>query len=391
MKKILFVIDTLRMGGAEKSLVTLLKAIDKNKYDIDLLVFEEGGVLEAEVPSGINIIYVDDITRAMTLEFRKYARDLLRKGYIMACLQRILLSIEAKKGEKKRFGWNKIKRYIPKHQKKYDIAISYLEGAPAFYVLDKVNAKKKIGWIHIDMTGRIVSDEERLYYSRFDYLATISDVCKNAFVQLFPETEKKISIIENIVLEDDVKQKAEEKADLSNWSSDCINLVTVGRLDVQKGIDIGIRACKVLREKGIPVCWHVYGKGSQQKYLEELIEENHLEDIFILEGMKTNPYPYMKKADIIVQPSRFEGKSIVLDEAKILGKAIVVTRYPSVTDQIVDGETGVIVDINPEAIAEGIERIINNSELKHTMEIACQKAESRRDKVLKELYAIIDC
>lgn len=391
MKKVLFVIDTLRMGGAEKSLVTLLKAINKEKYDIDLLVFEQGGVLESEVPQEVNIVYVDEVTQAMTLEFRKYGKNLLKKGMILACFQRVRLSLEAKKGKKIRFSWNRIKRYVPMWEKRYDIAISYLEGSPAYYVLDKVSAEKKIGWIHIDMTGRKVTKEEREYYAQFDYLVTISDVCKNAFIRLFPETEKKIFIIENIVLKDEVKKKAEEQVDFTNWSDGCVNLVTVGRLDVQKGIDIGIKACKVLVDKGITVCWHVYGKGSQREYLEKLIAENQLEGIFSLEGMTTNPYPYMKRADIVVQPSRFEGKSIVLDEAKLLGKAIVVTNYPSVTDQIIDNETGVIVEIDPESIAEGIQRVIENSELKIMLENKCQNRENREEAVLKSLYSIIDC
>ena len=388
-KKILFVMDTLRMGGAEKSLVTLLKTMDSSKYKVDLLLFEEGGILQPEIPEWINIVIADDITRAMTLEFSKYARVLIKRGKIKAFLSRFLISIEARITKKARFTWAKIKEYIPPVKKEYDVAISYLEGTPAFYALDKINAKKKIGWIHIDMTNRVISEQERKYYNRFDHIATISEVCKDAFINLVPEVENKISIIENIVLEDEIKEKASKEADFSSWSNECVNLVTVGRLDIQKGIDIAIEACEKLVEMGLNVCWHVYGKGSQQQYLKDLIYQKKLKEIFRLEGVAVNPYPYMNRADIIVQTSRFEGKSIVLDEAKILGKAIVVTRYPSVYDQIEDEATGIVVDIDPSAIALGIQRVIKEPELKKKIEKGCLAAANSEMKVIEKLDRIL--
>jgi glycosyltransferase involved in cell wall biosynthesis len=102
--------------------------------------------------------------------------------------------------------------------------------------------------------------------------------------------------------------------------------------------------------------------------IDKMISEYGLEEYFILEGIRENPYPYMKKADLIVQPSRFEGKSIVLDEAKILGKAIVVTNYPSVKDQISNLYNGVITDISPVAIADGVERLLKDSEIRMSIE-----------------------
>lgn len=390
MKKILFVIPTMRIAGAEKSLITLLKTIDKENYKIDLLVFEKGGTLEKGVPEEINIIYADEVTKAMTLEFRIYGHELLKSHRFIPYLQRIRLSIEAKYWKKERFGWNRIKKYIPRLQGKYDVAISYLEGTTAYYVLDKVTADKKIGWIHIDMTGKKVTKTENAYYKRFDYLVTISDVCKNSFVHLFPELEKKICIIENIVLNEEVKEKSKEGVDFSNWSKDCIQVVTIGRLTTQKGIDIAIKACKLLIDKGINLQWHVYGNGSQKKNLEELIIDNKLSGIFFLEGMAVNPYPYMKMADVVVQPSRWEGKSLVLTEAKILGKAIVVTNYSSVTDQIKDNETGIVVQITPESIAAGIEKIISNNELRQFLENSCKNEKNSEESVLSNLYKLID-
>ena len=149
----------------------------------------------------------------------------------------------------------------------------------------------------------------------------------------------------------------------SGWDFSKIQIVSVGRLEYAKGFDIGAKVAKVLKDKGYQFCWHVYGQGAMKNEIQQFIKDNELDEYYILEGLKTNPYPYMKNADLIVQPSRWEGKSIVLDEAKILGKAIVVTNYPSVTDQIIDGKTGIVTNKEPEDIATGIENLICHKEL----------------------------
>lgn len=390
MKNILFVIDTLRMGGAEKSLVSLLKALDPNKVNVDLFLFETGGVLQPEVPNWVNIIEADTVTRGMTLELRKYLKDVIKGGHIGATVTRVWITLIQRFSHSPKFNWNKIKKYIPALQKDYDVAVGYLEGFPDYFVLDKVKANKKIGWIHIDFTGRKVSSEEVEYYNRFDELVTISDICKEAFVSAVPQAGSKMHILENIVLTDEVRKKAEAEAtDLWDYS-DTTHLVSVGRLDYQKGMDIAARAAKVLADRKIPFCWHIYGKGIMKDEIEQYIKEQQIESYFILEGLRENPYPYMKKADIIVQPSRWEGKSIVLDEAKILGKAIVVTSYQSVADQITDRVTGLITEIEPEKIADGIELLIKDKTLRNTLEENAANEPNRSYRARDMFYDLIN-
>ena len=390
MKSILFVIPTMRMGGAEKSLVTLLNCMDRKRYKIDLLLFESGGVLQDDIPKDVNIISADKITQAMILEFRYYGKNLIREHHYIAYLHRLWTSVDPKIKKNEKFGWKYLRDYIPMLEKEYDIAISYLEGLTAFYVIDKVKAKKKIGWIHIDMTGRIMPEEERRYYERFDHVITISEVCKNVFLDFVPLMKSHISVLENLTDDEMVKKKSEKNADFSGWDKNVTQIVTVGRLDIQKGIDLAIQSCKLLCDRGLEICWHVYGEGVQRNNLEKMIEENGLQDIFILEGLKENPYPYMKKADIIAQTSRYEGKSIVLDEAKVLGKAIVVTNYPSVEDQIEDGVTGIIVECNPDGIAGGIERLVGNTILRNALEGRSFDSKTNITKVLRTFYRILD-
>lgn len=389
MKHILFVIDTLRMGGAEKSLVSLLKALDPSRVAVDLYLFEGGGVLQGEVPAWVNILEADAVTRGMTLELRNYLPDVIRSGQIPAALARIWMTLYSKIRKKPAFSWNLVKKYIPPLEKQYDVAVGYLEGFTDFFVLDKVKADKKIGWIHIDMTNRVLPSEEIVYYERFDEIVTISEVCADAFVKHVPGAAGKIHIIENIVLEQDVRDKAEEEISV-DWNPEKVHLVTVGRLDYQKGIDIAAQACKELKDRGLPVCWHVYGKGIMHDTITEYVKGNGLEEDFLLEGLASNPYPYMKRGELIVQPSRWEGKSIVLDEAKILGKAIVVTGYPSVRDQITDGVTGLITGMEPQAIADGIEKLLKDDALKRQLEENAAKEPNRSYRALEMFYQLVE-
>lgn len=393
MKNILMVIPTLRMGGAEKSIVSLIKSLDPTRVSVDLFLFEAGGVLQQEIPHWVNIIEADFVTRAMTLEMSKYFSDLLKNFKVGAAFSRLRItlnsSLSKKFGKSAKFSWHTIEKYIPKLSKHYDVAVGYLEGFTDFFVIDKVNADKKIGWIHSDMTGRNILGQEIEYYNAFDELATISDVCLDAACKAFPGIENKIQVVENIVLPEDVNGKSNESVEF-NWDTDMINIISVGRLEHAKGMDIALNASEILKHKGYSFCWHIYGNGSMYDDLKNSIQEKCLEKDFILEGVTQNPYPYIKKADIFVQPSRWEGKSLALDEAKILGKAIVVTNYPSVSDQITDKETGIITDITPEAIADGIEELIKNDELRKKLEYNCLNEPNQSEKAVNKFYKMIE-
>ena len=158
MKHVLFVIPTLRLGGAEKSVISLLKSLDPQRIQADLFLFEGGGILQEEVPSWVNVMEADPVTRAMTLEMRYYFKDLLKSGHIAAAVDRLWMTVRAilsqRLGYKPTFGWKYAARHIPVLEKKYDVAVGCLEGMTDFFVVDKVSADRKVGWIHTDMSKR---------------------------------------------------------------------------------------------------------------------------------------------------------------------------------------------------------------------------------------------
>lgn len=386
-KKILFVIPTLRMGGAEKSLVSLLKSLNPEEMDIDLLLFESGGPLQKDLPEWVNVIEAGPVTRGMILEIRYYFKDILKSGAFTAAISRLGLSLSSKMG-RSRFGWKKIRKYIAPIEKEYDIAVGYLEGITDFFVIDKVRAKQKVGWIHTDLSERGLIPEEAEYYRQFDFLVTVSDICRKALVKMIPDRKDRISVIENIILPEEIRNKAESiQPDV--FSDGRIHIVSVGRLEYHKGMDIAAETAKMLKQRGLSFCWHVFGNGSLFASLNEYIQENHLESYFVLEGEVSNPYPYMKAADILVQPSRNEGKSLVLDEAKILGKAIVVTDYPSVRDQIIDGKTGTISTKEPSSIADAVELLLNDQALKRELENNAYQESNLSSLSVERFYQLI--
>ena len=142
-------------------------------------------------------------------------------------------------------------------------------------------------------------------------------------------------------------------------------------------------------DKGYNIKWYVIGEGNEREKLEEIIKKKNLENHFKLLGLRENPYPYLKKADIYVQPSRYEGKSIAIDEAKILHKPIIVTNYETAKDQITNEINGLIVDMNEKGLSEGIERLIQNQDLKHSFINNLSNEQLGTENEINKLYEII--
>ena len=377
MKKILFVIPTMRMGGAEQSLVSLLKTIDFKKYEVELLLFEKDGELLERVPSNVKVKEVDAVTQAMLLEFRKYFKKLLKSKNFCAIFARIFMLINSKfqniTGNRKVFNWEVAKKVIPEWEEEYDIAVGYLEGVTDCYVIDKVKALRKVGWIHTDVSKhKRCFEAEGLYYEQFNEIEIISEECRKSFLTYYPSLEEKVKVFENIVNQDDIIRLSKETLP-KEFQRGKFEIVTVGRLEYEKGIDIAIMAARQLKDNGVEFKWHVYGKGAQENELQTLIKRLDLQQEFLLEGVVKNPYQYMVNADVIVQSSRYEGKSIVLDEAKILGCPIVVTNYPSAKDQIVDGTNGLVVEMSAEGVARGVKQLYACVELRKKFSQKCKE------------------
>lgn len=363
MKKILFIMGCLENGGGEKSLVNLLNLFDKDKYKIDLLLFKKRGKLMNQIPSNINIINDCDILNFMyedkLLKSINFKHPVCSFFHIFGTIYSKFIS---KSGfQKGQIRWKKFyKKVIPNYNVEYDVAISYLEGETTYFMIDKINAKKKIAWVHTDYTkiNPIIS-HDLYYFNKVDNIITISTQCKNILINMFPTVKNKIEVLPNLTDSSNIK-KLSNMYIPNEMKNKKKKILSIGRLVYLKGFDIAIKAAYILKQKELNFVWYVIGDGELHQELQNMIDYYGLKDNFILLGLKENPYVYMKYSDVIVQSSRYEGKSMVLDEAKILSKPIVVTNYDTVKDQINDNE-GKIVEMSANGLAKGIIEMLASS------------------------------
>jgi len=368
-KDLLFVIDSLECAGAEKSLVTLLSLIDYTEYSVDLMLFAHGGDLEELVPKEVTILKPFSFYEYSKLSLGKAILVSLRNFEWKSLYSRVLFSTKIYKKKYKnreiaRIYWESVSKVIENNSKKYDIAISYAQGVPTFYVASKVKAKRKYAWVNVSYRLDDKNKEfQKQYYDLYDQIIAVSDSTKEIFVETFPEYSNKMKVIYDINNPDLINQMSNlENITFDQYTG--LKILTIGRLANQKGYEFALEACKRLKDRGIDFKWYVLGKGPLKNEIEKKIQEYNLQNHFILLGVKNNPYPYIKNADLYVQTSRFEGFGLAIAEARILNIPVVTTKFDAVYNQMVDGKNGLVVDMNGKAVYEGILKIIENNELR---------------------------
>lgn len=363
---ILFAIYNLSSGGAGKALINLLDMIDYNRYNVDLLLFEQNGLYLPQLNENVNLLpEIQEFAKTRTV--KGYCKWAVMHGKFISAAKRVNYVQKEKKGfNMSQKTWNLCwNRYLPPLPKVYDVAVGYKEGIPNWYVASKVKAKYKIGWVHNDYANMKYDKKFDLqFFQKLDCVVSVSEQCTNSLKKIFPTLANRMKTLLNLMSPSLIRSKALDPNESYPDSNSLPRILTIGGLQKQKGYDMAIQACSKLRMKGFKFIWYIIGIGELKDKLDKMVEEYGVGDCFIFLGERLNPYPYISQADIYVQPSYFEGKSIAVDEAKILYKPIVVTKFPSVYDQIVDEKTGILVDINPDCIAGGIERLLVNDKLR---------------------------
>lgn len=385
-KKLLFVIPSLRSGGAEKSLVTLLQTMDSARFDVDLLLFRREGLFLPLVPDWVRVLDGGEAYRMFDGSLKSALAFFVKRGKPGAALQRILYA--GARGDAQK-AWKYLSGVLPKPLQEYDAAVGYLEGTATYFVADCVKAKKKISFLHTDY-DRILSQKEMdaPYYERMDALVGVSQQCCEKAIAHFPFLKGKTVTMHNIVSPAVIGEMARQEEGLHRAADEKL-LLTVGRLSPPKGIDLAVEACALLAERGHNIRWYHIGIGELQAQIEAQIRQKHLQQRFILLGERSNPYPYIASCDIYVQPSRFEGKSIAIDEAKCLAKPIVVTDFGTVHDQIEDGVNGLIAPMSAEGIADTAERLLCSAQLCESLSRHLQSEKLGNEEELEKLTALL--
>lgn len=394
MKKILFVIDSLDCAGAEKSLVTLLSLLDYSKYRVDLILFGHGGTLEQLVPKEVNILPQFKYSKYTNLNLNDAVKHTFKKlefRYLAARL-RYSTTIRIKKysnPQKARVFWKSVASVIEENPVEYDIAISYAQGIPTFFVIDKVKAKKKFAWVNVSYRLYGVDKlYQKKYYEHFDKVVSVSDSTKDILLETFPEIANKVEVIYDINNPEFIQNMANIQEGF-NDNFEGIKILTIGRLAKQKGYDIALDACKRLKEKGINFRWYALGKGPLQGEIEQKIKEYGISEHFILLGVKPNPYPYIKGANIYVQTSRYEGFGLAIAEARMLNVPVVTTKFDAVFNQMVHEKNGLVVEMNSSAVTDGIMRLVEEEELRNSITKYLQREKKGNVEEIEKFYTLI--
>ena len=367
-KKILFMVSSMNIGGVEKSLLSLLAVIPKEKYEITILTLDKkGGFLE----------YIPNNVKLIEAEWFKYIKPLIMdspqniikryiKNYEFLKIPSFIYSyFKSKKTNDRYIYYKHVLKSIPECKEKYDAAIAYAGPTEIIdaYISRKVKAEKKIAWVHFDISKHKIN--KKLYnnlYERFDKIFAVSNECKKKLDEIIPAVRNKSEVLFNIVSEDLINEMSESYVDFDdNYKG--IKIITVGRLSKEKGQDLAIKTLAKLKKDRYDVKWYCIGEGNSRQEFEQLIKEYNLENDFLLLGATSNPYPYIKNADIYVQTSRHEGYCLTLAEAKALNKPIVTTDFIGAYEQIKNNENGIIVDCNENDLADAIKKLIGKKEI----------------------------
>lgn len=390
-KKILIASYDLEIGGVERSLISMLNNFDYERYDVDLLLYNHSGEFMPLIPKDIKLLPENIKYKSIRLGIG----TLIKAGEYNLAFQRL----RAKYGYEYRrdkslddtyqmqLMWKYCNPYFPMVEEEYDIAISYLW--PHDFVAEKVRAKKKIAWIHTDYSN--ISPDRNIdlkIWDKFDSIVGVSEKCVETFLKLYPSLREKCVVVENITSPEFIRKMSEEQVS-EEFEKDKFNLLTVARFSHAKGIDQGVEAIKLLRDRGIDnIKWYIVGYGGDENKIRELITRCSLEDMIEILGKKNNPYPYMKMCDLYMQPSRYEGKAVTVVEAQILAKPVLITNYPTAHSQVVDEVDGEVCELSIEGIANGIEKFYRDRELLERYRSNCESRNYENKEELKKLYEL---
>ena len=346
--KVLFFINTLTGGGAEKALLDIVNNINKDRFEVTVqTIFNEGPYIEM---LNDNILY-KTIIKSPNTKIGIFLKKLLVK-YVQNTKCTLLYKLFVKKN--------------------YDIEIAFLEGMPTKIIGCKLNKKvKKIAWVHTDMYNNFEAQcffkkisNHRNAYLNYNKIICVSEDAKKQFLKRFEfDLNNNIEVQYNLLDKDDIIRKAKEKVEEINFSKFSLNICSVGRLVYAKGYDRLIKGIKKLLEEGYKINLYILGDGELRSELNKYIETNNLGEQIHLLGFKENPYKYIEKCDVVISSSRYEGFSLFINESLFIGKVILATKCAGPVELLRNGELGLIMENSENGIYEGIKKILEDKEL----------------------------
>lgn len=382
-KNILFVVDNLVMGGITKVITNLLVNLDPEKYNMDLLVLHYYEDMKVKIPEYVNIIEGNKFFSSVDVSIKRIMKD----KNVSEFFKKLSLVMSLKSGMIR----NKIveaRRNIL--TKKYDTEIAFSDGFSHIFVANG-DTPNKIAWMHTDIS---VQNDSKRYYNlvkeslkKMNMSVCVSDRVREVYKSYYDLDSDKIQTIHNIIDVDEIKNKGNEKIDIE-FSKDVINLISVGRLELQKNYERFINVHKKLIDDGYKINSYLIGDGLEKEKLENAIKEQKIEDTFFMLGRKENPFPYVKKADLFILSSILEGLPTVLYEAIILGVPCVSTEVAGAREILKD-KYGLITANDDEALYCGIKKVLDDKKLLDTYKSEVSMYKSENSDIIQKVKKII--
>ena len=361
MKKIIIVNNNMKVGGVQKSLYNLLHTI-QNEYDITLLLFSGRGEYTDQLPDSVKVVECKSLFRYLGVsqgECSKNKIDSLKRG-VLAVISKLF-------GRK--FAIRLMLMGQPMLKESYDCAIAYLHnGNPkSFYggvqdfVLHRIRANRKIAFLHCDYRncGANHKDNNRLI-EKFDQIAACSDGCRLAFEEVLPHLKEKCITVRNCHRLEEIRAMAED--DPVVYDPHRYNLVMVSRLSHEKGIERALEAVACAVKRSIPLTLHIVGEGAMRASLEAKVRDLGMESTVRFYGEQSNPYRYIKNADLFLLTSYHEAAPMVIEEARALGVPVLTTRTTSSEDMVNKLQSGWVCENTQDALNQGVANVLSAPE-----------------------------
>ena len=337
-KKILFINGHLNAGGVERSLVDVLRHLDYNKYEVDLLLLEGYGDYLSEIPKEVNVMMypLNDAGGPLLPTLWKN----LIHGHFVLFFFRLLMLWSRKSGQKVM----KYARSLFKNgKKKYDVVVGYRPEMSTILTAYTFQSQKRVAWWHHGKLNIYGKQREELgsAYEEMNDIIAVSQPCAQMLIDAFPHVRNKVTVIPNMLCSGEIRKKAQ--VENIQMAQSVFNIVSVGRMSPEKNMMFCVEVAKQLKEQNISFHWYMIGDGVEMEFIKEKIEESHLASFFTLMGKLPNPYPYIPSADLLFHPSLVESQGLTILEAMAIGTPVVVVESAGPKEFVEDGVNGMMV------------------------------------------------
>lgn len=360
----------MNLGGTEKSLLNLISSLPED-YEIDVLLLEREGGLLNRFPKNVKLKQIENhekINEFIRLGCRRFAFNELKRGNPISFLKNIFV-FSLYKINVLKHPYYGIKNLINDQPHSYDMAVAYAgpHDFISYYTLNYIHAQQRFQWIHFDIER--VTFHRRFakeIYRYYDKIVCVSDlVRKNLEERLNENLKAKIQVFHNVLNYKEIQEKSREYK--SDFNSNLVNILTVGRLTKEKGHLEFLGAIERLKNDGLDFQWTIVGDGGKRAEIEREIQKLNLENYVRLIGSKENPYPYFRDCDIYLQPSLYEGHALSIIEAKFFKKPILANDFAGIKDEIQNGINGIICKPETEEQYKELKKLIQSEGLREKL------------------------